>query len=401
MQSGRKGDEELRILMITPEFPPLIKGGIGKHTGELCVALAERGHLVTVVALAWQTTPPASESRRNLKIHWVTNLEFDPPDFTASVLQQNLLTLSACMELGASDYDLVVLQHYTQGLAAVKIARAWGMPLIWHAHAMYSATLEETGGTDPELQYFRAYERVIGQQARRLVAISPYTARLCTELLGVSSEKIVVIPKSLHVEDFVPPEQLPAPSQDRPPMVLYVGRLSWEKGLETLFEAQSLLNAQAFPVQLVIAGVADNQEYLEQLRALIQNLGISRQVIMRGFVGGVDLVRLYHQADVVAIPSRYEAFGRVAIEAMAAGTPVVATAVGGLKDVITDGVNGILVTDASELASALQTVLTDRDLAARLSKNGLATVMDNYTWPYVLQQTITCYQESLSVSQSI
>lgn len=389
----------MHILMITPEFPPLIKGGIGKHAGELCAALAEQGHSVTVVALAWQVTSPASTPSQNLEIHWVTNLDFDPPSFTAGVLQQNLLTLSACMELGTHDYDLVVLQHYTQGLAAVKAARVWGIPLVWHAHAMYSATLEETGGTDPELQYFRAYERAIGQQAHRLVAISPYIARLCTEHLDVSSDRIVVIPKSLHVEDFAPPDQPSAAPKNQPPMVLYVGRLSWEKGLETLFEAIGQLNARGFPVHLVMAGIADDKEYLDQLRSLIQSLGISRQVIMRGFVGGSELIRLYHQADVVAIPSRYEAFGRVAIEAMAAGTPVVATAVGGLKHVITNGVNGILVTNAGELATALKTVLTDHDLGARLSENGLVTVADKYAWPRVLQQTVACYQECIATQE--
>ncbi len=386
----------MRMLVLTPEFPPLVKGGVGKQVGELATALVEQGHSVTVMALAPQGNVPGAPSGGNPEVHWVPVPSPSPPGYAADVLHQNLAMLSACIQLGRHDYDLVVLQHYTPGLAAVEVARAWGIPLVWHAHAMYSATLEDTGlqsETHQELQYFRAFERTIGRQACRVVAISSYIAQLCTDLLDIPPSRIAVIPKSLHLEDFRPYSA--HKKRNQPPIVAFVGRISWEKGLEMLLEAISQLSAQEFPVHLLVAGIAEDHAYLDSIKALIQRLGISQQVMMRGFVGGVDLIKLYHQAAVVAIPSRYEAFGRVAIEAMAAGTPVVATAVGGLREVIADEVNGMLVANAEEMASALKVILTDRDLAARLSANGLTTVADTYSWPRVLRQTLDCYEECI------
>ena len=386
----------MRLLVITPEYPPYIKGGIGKHTGELCTELAEHGHEVTVVALApvldlGQVLPP---KHSNLKVQWCLPLAFQPHDFTAKTLQHNVQTLSTCLHLPTLDYDLVVLQHFTQGLAAVHLSHIKNIPLIWHSHAMYSATLENSEYPNPELQYFREFERMVGQAADNVIAISPYIANLCDTLLSIPQNRITTIPKSIHIKEFSKKKYNVKNKNDR--QIAFVGRLSWEKGLENLFEAVYLLKKKNFIACLQVAGVADDQSYIEHLKEKIKEFDLGKQIVLRGFLGGADLIHFYQQADVVAIPSIYEAFGRVAIEAMAAGTPVVATAVGGLKDVITDNYNGLLVSSTEELAEKLQLSLENAELAARLREHGIETVKDNYAWPHVFKQTVDCYQAAVA-----
>jgi glycosyltransferase involved in cell wall biosynthesis len=161
----------------------------------------------------------------------------------------------------------------------------------------------------------------------------------------------------------------PLPLPDGPPLVLGVGRLSQEKGFDVLLRAFAEVHGSAPDARLLLAGRGLEEG---QLVALARELGIAEAVEFAGWVPVAEMPALLDRAAVVAVPSREEGFGLTALEASLRARPVVATRVGGLPEVVEDGVTGTLVAVDSpgELASAIGTLIGDRDRAARLGRAG-------------------------------
>jgi glycosyltransferase involved in cell wall biosynthesis len=193
-----------------------------------------------------------------------------------------------------------------------------------------------------------------------------------TVLAGAARElgarAVAVIPSGVDVADEIGHE-------DEPPFVLYAGRLSPEKGVLELVEA-------ANGIPLVIVGDGPLREHVPGAR---------------GFVAHDELLKLYGRAAVVAVPSYREGFGVVCAEAMAQGRPVVASAVGGLLDLVSDGVTGIHVPpgDVPALRAALERLLADRELRRRLGEAGRERVRERFSWSAVTDSTLAAYADAL------
>jgi glycosyltransferase involved in cell wall biosynthesis len=199
-----------------------------------------------------------------------------------------------------------------------------------------------------------------------VVAASAWLADAARQL---GAPQVDLIPSGVDVPASVGPE-------GEPPGVLYAGRLSPEKGVDDLVEA-----ARGLP--LVVAGDGPLRE---------------RVPGALGFVPHDELGRLYAQAAVVACPSRREGFGVVCAEAMAHGRPVVASAVGGLLDLVVDGETGLLVPprDVGALRAALQKLLGDRELRRRLGAAARERIRKHFAWPAVTDATIAAYEEAVA-----
>ena len=264
-----------------------------------------------------------------------------------------------------TDPDLVYVNTVVS-LAGALAARRTGIPCVWHLREMFAdigGEMQAPGWTVPLVRW------MIRLHADRLVANSEATAR---NLLGERAEAATVIPNAVGAAFFeesrsrrearsvfgLPPEE---------PIVGVPATLRPVKGHPFFFEAAALVLRERPELRVAVTGEGTDA-FTARLEEQIRNLGIEGQVEMLGWVE--DMPAFYRACDLVCLPSRAESFGRTAIEAFAAGTPVVATAVGGLQDIVTDGETGLLVPygDEEALAEAMRRVLGDADLRERLAE---------------------------------
>jgi UDP-glucose:(heptosyl)LPS alpha-1,3-glucosyltransferase len=233
-----------------------------------------------------------------------------------------------------------------------------------------------------------------GGRYRRIVAISERVRRQLKEHYHVADERIVTIPNGINLARF-DPHNASARSEvrrgfgvpDDAPLVLFVGSQFRLKGLEFAIRALAEMKTEAF--LLVVGG--DTQA---PFKRLAEQLGVSDRVIFAG--ARSDLPEIYPAADAFVLPTLYETFALVCLEAMASGLPILASPVGGIEDYLIDGANGFHIQrDASEIALKLDRVLNDPTLHARLRENGLATAR-NYSWEKIAKQYLNLFNELLA-----
>jgi glycosyltransferase involved in cell wall biosynthesis len=210
------------------------------------------------------------------------------------------------------------------------------------------------------------------------------------------TDKIDVIPNGVDPSHFLALEgqdlsELRARyARPEEKLVLYVGRLVYEKGIEVLVRAAPLGLAPVPQAKFVIAGKGPE---LERMRELVRSMGLADKVYLPGFVSDEDRDRLYKLADCAVFPSLYEPFGIVALEAMAAGAPVVGSEVGGLKEVVRHGETGITVYpgDAASCAWGIVHTLVEPQWAEQRVQNAWREVLDRFNWETIARQTADVY----------
>jgi glycosyltransferase involved in cell wall biosynthesis len=245
------------------------------------------------------------------------------------------------------------------------LLHAHWLPAGWVAARARRPYVVQVWGTDLELaRRMPQLARGVLRGARLVIAAS---TGLADQAWLLGAREVRVIPSGVEI-----PLQVSAEAE--PPEILYAGRLSPEKGVLELVEA-------ARGMQLVIAGDGPL---------------LARVPGARGFVPHDELMRLYERAAVVACPSRREGFGVVCLEAMAHGRAVVATGVGGLRDLVVDGETGIVVPpgDSAALRVALQRLLADRELRRRLGAAGRERARQHFSWPVATDATLAAYAEA-------
>jgi glycosyltransferase involved in cell wall biosynthesis len=250
------------------------------------------------------------------------------------------------------------------------LVHAHWLPAGWVAARAGKPYVVQVWGTDVELaRRAPALARGVLRRARLVIAASN---ELADDARALGAREVRVIPSGVDLPARVGEEA-------QPPEVLYAGRLSPEKGVLELVEAAEGLN-------LVVAGDGP-------LRARIPGT--------QGFVPHDELQRLYARAAVVACPSRREGFGVACLEAMAHGRPVVATAVGGLRDLVVDGETGLVVPprDPGALRSALERLLGDPELRRRLGAAGRERARERFSWAAVTDATMAAYAEAVGTME--
>jgi len=304
-------------------------------------------------------------------------------------------------------YDLVHSHYWLSGWVAREITRSPRAPIV---HMFHTLGLMKDAVARNEAEK-ETTERILVEHeimdfVDKIVAASPLDKAQMVELYGADPRKIVVIPLGVDLELFRPiprDEAMAAIGMDVPShqrLVLFVGRLDPLKGLDTLLRAMCKLKQQEPELSkdlclVIIGGDVDKDsaewdDELECLDKLKDEVGISELVTFLGSRAQNDLPYYYSAAEVCIVPSHYESFGLVALEAMACGTPVIASRVGGLQHTIEDGVTGFLVPagDPEALAAKLRQILLREQLAMNARRKAQA-----YTWHSVADRIISLYEE--------
>jgi len=293
------------------------------------------------------------------------------PAFTSALL--------AHAESERREYRLVHSHYWLSGWVARRAVQRWSVPWV---HSFHTLARTKSAAGLPDDPVRAEVEAVLAQKADRLVASSTGEQRDLLRWYGTDADKVCVVPLGVDVEDFVPRPTGALRARlglGNRRVVLYAGRLERLKGAETLLEAVAdLARRPGFEdVRTLLAG-ADSGDGSRQaghpdgergrLEALAAALGVADRAMFLGAVPHAELADLYALADVCVVPSHTESFGLVALEAQASGRPVIAAAVGGLLDIVDDGVTGWLVEgrDPHDYAERLARVLADDTLRRRM-----------------------------------
>jgi D-inositol-3-phosphate glycosyltransferase len=292
-----------------------------------------------------------------------------------------------------ADYDLIHGHYWLSGTAGLSLRERWDVPLVQMFHTLGRLKNDATrDGAEREPDLRIAEETRIVGAADRLVAATAIERAHLVSHYGADPARIAVIPCGVDTTLFAPGDQAAARAAlglDDRPRLLYVGRLAPIKGLTTLLDGMARLRGRGSRAHLCIVG-GDTDEPLNghegELRARLADLGLQDSVTFVGAQPQESLRAWYVAADATVLPSYYESFGMVALEAMACGSPVVASRVGGLQTTVRDRITGVLVPDHDpvSLADALEDMLDDTALRARLGRAGVRWAAE-HRWPCVAE----------------
>jgi len=389
----------LKAVMLTWEFPPRIIGGIAPHVYNLSINLVKLGVEVHVVTCDFPNTPEY-EVVEGVEVHRFDSYNLPTPDFAAWVQLMNLNMQRAATQIIKSKQGGSIIIHAHDWLAAkagIGLKHLNRVPLVSTIHA---TEYGRRGGV------FSDYNRMIheievwlGSESKRVICCSHFMAEQVNKVLAVPYEKIRVIPNGIDPSIFT---NLKGVGEVRSrfaergeKLVLFVGRLVVEKGVHVLLDAIPKV-LQKVEAKFVIAG--DGYLRSEVVKRVAER-GLGGKVHVTGYLDTDTIRRLFLAADVCVIPSLYEPFGIVALEAMAAGCPVVASDTGGLSEIVEHEKTGVKVypNNPDSLAWGILRVLESKDLAERLKKNMREKVEREYRWSTIAQATKAVYQEALSL----
>ena len=306
-------------------------------------------------------------------------------------------------------YHLVHSHYWLSGLVARQLRREWNAPVMHMFHTLGKLKNRVAKSeADLEAPVRVECEREIINSVDRLVAANPLEKAQMIWLYGADPTKIEVIPCGVDLELFYPRARSEAEAYlDMPAhhkMVLFVGRVEPLKGIDVLIEAMALVLEKHTDLRddiclCVIGGepdadAANMDREMARLQDMRETLGIADVVTFLGKREQVALPFHYSAAEVCVVPSHYESFGMVALEAMACGTPVVASRVGGLTFTVQDGSTGFLVPndDPKALAEKLSLLLTDEAMRQEMGQQA-ATHAKRYGWPIVAGQIVATYRD--------
>ncbi|MFP3895263.1 MAG: glycosyltransferase family 4 protein [Anaerolineales bacterium] len=388
----------MRVLMLSWEYRPHIVGGLGKHVTELLPSLVEQGvevHLVTPLCSGAEKM----EKDGKLTVRRVVLPPRTAASFGEGVGRANETIKEACDAIieGEGPFDLIHNHDWLTSFAAIQLKHEYKVPLLTTIHA----TERGRGRGDlisPDAQRINDAEWRLTFEAWRVICCTHYMARELQAYFYTPFDKIEVIPNGIDPE---PLAELSSQdlgdfraryAQPEESLVFSVGRIVREKGMEILVRAAPKVLA-AFPqTKFVIAGKGPE---LGNLRNLVEEMNLEENVSLPGFISDGDRDRLYCVADCAVFPSLYEPFGIVALEAMAARTPVVVSEVGGLEEVVEHAETGISIqpNDVDSCAWGILHTLQYPDWAAQRVENAYQKVLTVYGWDNIAKQTKSVYAQ--------
>ncbi len=382
------------VLMLSWEYPPRTVGGLGRHVDGLSRALAALGHPLHVLT-PWVPGKPELERQGTLTIHRLKFPCVQGGDLLDWVFQFNAALAAYAGKLiqDHAEIDLIHAHDWLVAYAAVALKQVYHLPLLATIHATEHG--RNRGIFTPLQERIHQLEWELTFEAWRVICCSQYMQEEIEHLFQVPRDKIDVIPNG--IEEIPPPpgralrQELRAryaPQGEK--IVFYIGRLVPEKGVQTLLVAVPLV-VSCFPgTKFIIAGQGP---YEEDLRQQARELGLEEHVVFTGFLEDRLRDGFYREAAVAVFPSFYEPFGIVALEAMAAGVPVIVSDVGGLREIVTHGVDGWKVPpgDARVLAETIRQVLGNEEGARAVALRGLRRAGE-FRWPGIARKTAAVYQ---------
>ena len=299
-------------------------------------------------------------------------------------------------------YSLVHSHYWLSGWVGSLLAQSWQVPHVTMFHTLAEVKKQARSGEQEHPIRIQSEERIV-KDADRIIASSRHEQEAMVRLYKANPANIAVVPCGVDLELFHPRGRSWAKGQlglRGKKVVLFVGRIEPLKAVDILLRAVALLEEGEQVHVIVVGGNPVQNREVKRVKALAAELGMSDRVSFEGTIKQQELPVYYSAADVFVLPSYYESFGLVALEAMACGTPVIAARVGGLKDVVKDGVTGYLIPwhCPEPYAERLEVLLSNEGLRSSMGKAAYQ-VAQGQSWGLVADQVLAVYQELLEQPQ--
>ena len=401
-----------RLAVMSTHTSPLARagttkaGGMNVYVADLSRHLAQMGWEVDIYTRRDRIDAPDVEDiapgARVFHVDAGPPVELSPIEIAAHVSEftTGVERVAALNE----PYDLIHSHYWVAGLTGIELSRQWQVP---HAVMFHTLGAVKEVFQQPEPPFRIAGERRVIACADAIIGATSHERAFLIGQYQADASRVQVVPCGIDLENFHPigveesrcrvAAALPELGVLDGPGVLFVGRLEQAKGADLLVQALAQVQTHPCASLWIVGGDERDEGERARLQALALESGVEHRV---KFVNAVDrrqLPDLYRAAAVCAVPSAYESFGLVAVEAMASGTPVVATRVGGLASTITHGKTGLLVGDREPkgFASAIDQLLTDEALRRRMGA-AAATEMTVFSWRSVARSILGVYEDLLS-----
>ncbi|MEG6512828.1 glycosyltransferase family 4 protein [Desulforamulus ruminis] len=392
----------MKVLVFSWEYPPLSVGGLAQHVYDLTAAMAKQGDELHVITRG-NPDLPEYEKVQGVHIHRVHPFRVSSTDFVTWVMQLNMAMIERAITVieKMTPVDVVHAHDWLATYAAKVCKHAYQLPLISTIHATewgrHNGLHNDVQRHISDIEWWLTYE------SWRVICCSNYMYGELRHVFQLPEDKIRIIPNGVDPENFKPKgtknirrENYAAPGEK---IVYYVGRLVSEKGVQVLLEAVPKILRYHPNTKLVVAGKGP---FEGELRQQAGRLGISNNVYFTGYVNDTARNDLYRYADVAVFPSLYEPFGIVALEAMAAGTPVVVSDNGGLGEIVHHGVNGMkaYTGNPNSLADCILHCLMDPAAARAMKERASEEVVTRYNWSRIADETRKVYREVIEANRN-
>jgi len=392
-------NQDLSVMMLTWEFPPRIIGGISPHVYYLSKSLARNGAKVYVVTCDFPGAPQ-HEVVDGVQVLRIDSYKNPSPDFATWVYLMNVnmqKEAAALVNSLGGKIDVFHAHDWLVATAGIGLKHVFRKPLF---ATMHSTEIGRRNGIHFD------YERMIHEteawltyEAWKVICCSDYMVSHVRWAFGLPEDKLVMVPNGVntevyagHGEDLSEFRSKFALPEEK--IVLFVGRLVYEKGVHVLVNAVPKVLEKA-NAKFIIVG---NGYMKEQLSGLVKSMGLVHKVLFTGFVDDETLRKLQRCADVSVVPSLFEPFGIVALEAMAARSPVVVSDTGGLSEIVEHDISGVkvYVNNPDSLAWGINRILIDDGFANWLRTNAFKRVQEKYNWDKIGQQTSNIFRTVLN-----
>jgi glycogen synthase len=390
--------KDMTVMMLSWEFPPRIIGGIAPHVYFLSKSLVKQGVRVHVVTCDFPDTP-TYEVVDGIEVHRIDSYRNPSPDFPSWVYLMNINMQKEAARLVREygDIDVFHAHDWLVANAGIGLKHVFRKPLLVTMHSteigrretLHSATEKMIHETEAWLNF----------EAWRVVCCSYYMVSHVQSVFGLPKDKIDMIPNGVdtntydsiedNLTDFRAKFALPEEK-----IILYVGRLVYEKGIHVLINAVPKVLSKS-NAKFIIVGSGYMKE---QLLTIVNGMGLGHKVLFEGFMDEKSLLRLQKCADVSVVPSLFEPFGIVALEAMAAKSPVVVSDTGGMSEIVDHDVTGVKVypDNPNSLAWGINRILLDDGYRRWIRENAYRAAQDKYGWDKIAQQTKSTYERILN-----
>src|SRR5580693_6680100 len=367
----------MKILMVSWEYPPVVIGGLGRHVHHLSTALAAAGHDVVVLSRRPSGTDPSTHPSSDEVSEGIRVIAAaqDPHEFTFSsdmmawtlAMGHSMIRAGLPLKKHGTDQswrpDVVHAHDWLVADPAVTLAKFYDVPVVSTIHATEAG--RHSGWVSGTLsRQVHAVESWLVRESDSLITCSASMGDEISELFGPGLAEITVIRNGIDAARWPFANRRRHGVAGGPPELIFVGRLEYEKGVHDAIAALPRIRRAHPGTTLTIAGDGTQQDWLVAQARKHKVLKATRFV---GHCDHEDLLALLHRADAAVLPSHYEPFGLAALEAAAAGTPLVTTNIGGLGEAVINGQTGVSCAprDVAGLADAVRTVLDDPDAAQR------------------------------------
>lgn len=385
----------MKILMISWEYPPRNVGGVSNHVYYLSKNLKKLGHEVHVLTCLEEGDITEDEDN-GVIVHRVTPYALPSEDFTKWVMHLNFAMLEAAIRIINCEgkFEVIHCHDWLALYTGKALKTAYNIPIVTTIHATEHG---RNGGITNQLQhYISSAEWLLTYESWKLITCSEHMKEEVKEIFSIPEDKIYTISNGVSLDEYeinfdsIEFRKKYALKEEK--LVFYVGRHVYEKGIQVLIDAAPDIISTNNKVKFVIAGQGS---MTEELKHKVKLLGLENKIIFTGYMKNEEKVKMLKVSNAVVLPSLYEPFGIVALEAMAAKCPVVVSDVGGLNEIVKHRINGMKAIAGSKdsLKYNIIELFNDDTLASKLKENAYRVISEVYSWDNIARKTEKVYEK--------